>query len=78
MNEAYNQGWVVTRWIPGGVGLYVAFGIIAPRIHALAKRRGYFTVSLVIFDRYSAPYSSTKYVSNIRPCLLPHQSINHL
>lgn len=64
VNEAYNQGWVATRWIPGGVGLYVAFGIIAPRIHGLAKRRGYFTVSQVIFDRYSSPYSSTQHVAH--------------
>ncbi len=58
VNEAYNTGWMATRWIPGGVGLYIAFAVMAPRLHALSKRRGYFTISEVLFDRYSRPSSS--------------------
>ncbi|KAG2438998.1 hypothetical protein HYH02_010789 [Chlamydomonas schloesseri] len=57
VNEAYNSGWLATRWIPGGVGLYIAFAVMAPRIHAVAKRRGYFTLSQVLFDRFSGPSS---------------------
>lgn len=49
---------MATRWIPGGVGLYIAFAVMAPRLHALSKRRGYFTISEVLFDRYSCPSSS--------------------
>jgi hypothetical protein len=26
--EAYNLGWVATRWIPGGVGVYMGFLIM--------------------------------------------------
>ncbi|PNH09290.1 hypothetical protein TSOC_004112, partial [Tetrabaena socialis] len=61
VNEAYSQGWVATRWIPGGVGLYIAFAVMAPRLHALSKRRGYFTMSQVLFDRFSMPSSSSPY-----------------
>ncbi|PNW73816.1 hypothetical protein CHLRE_13g573900v5 [Chlamydomonas reinhardtii] len=57
VNEAYGTGWMATRWIPGGVGLYIAFAVMAPRIHAVAKRRGYFTMSQVLFDRFSGPSS---------------------
>ncbi|GFR47522.1 hypothetical protein Agub_g9240 [Astrephomene gubernaculifera] len=64
VNEAYNQGWMATRWIPGGVGLYIAFAVMAPRLHALSKRRGYFTISQVIFDRFSRPSSSSQYVAH--------------
>ncbi|KAG2500633.1 hypothetical protein HYH03_001400 [Edaphochlamys debaryana] len=55
VNEAYNTGWSATRWIPAGVGLYIAFAIMAPRLHSLSKRRGYFTLSQVIHDRYMRP-----------------------
>ncbi|GLC49135.1 hypothetical protein PLESTB_000186200 [Pleodorina starrii] len=58
VNEAYNQGWMVTKWIPGGVGLYIAFAVMAPRLHALSKRRGYFTLSQFIFDRFMPPSGS--------------------
>ncbi|EFJ49747.1 hypothetical protein VOLCADRAFT_104191 [Volvox carteri f. nagariensis] len=58
VNEAYRQGWMVTKWIPGGVGLYIAFAVMAPRLHALSKRRGYFTISQVIYDRYLPPSGS--------------------
>ncbi|GIL51166.1 hypothetical protein Vafri_7234 [Volvox africanus] len=58
VNEAYSSGWTATRWIPAGVGLYIAFAIMAPRLHALSKRRGYFTMSQVIYDRYLPPSGS--------------------
>lgn len=64
VNEAYNTGWMATRWIPGGVGLYIAFAVMAPRLHALSKRRGYFTISEVLFDRYSCPSSSHPLVAH--------------
>lgn len=53
--EAYNQGWIATRWIPGGVGVYMGFLLMAPRLHALGKSRGYVTISEFIFDRYLPP-----------------------
>ncbi|WIA33094.1 hypothetical protein OEZ86_006248 [Tetradesmus obliquus] len=53
--EAYNQGWVATRWIPGGVGVYMGFLFMAPRLHALGKSRGYVTISEFLFDRYLPP-----------------------
>ncbi len=31
--EAYNLGWVATRWIPAGVGVYMGFLLLAPRLH---------------------------------------------
>lgn len=55
MAEAYNQGWIATRWIPGGVGVYMGFLLMAPRLHALGKSRGYVTISEFIFDRYLPP-----------------------
>lgn len=83
VNEAYGTGWMATRWIPGGVGLYIAFAVMAPRIHAVAKRRGYFTMSQVLFDRFSGP-SSCHWIVSAGPCgvglgrspgrLIPHQS----
>eukprot|EP00879_Flechtneria_rotunda_P027833 GHRR01029839.1.p1 GENE.GHRR01029839.1~~GHRR01029839.1.p1 ORF type:complete len:229 (+),score=67.26 GHRR01029839.1:107-793(+) len=53
--EAYAQGWVATRWIPGGVGVYMAFLLMAPRLHALGKSRGYVTISEYLYDRYLPP-----------------------
>lgn len=53
--EAYNQGWIATRWIPGGVGVYMGFLFMAPRLHALGKSRRYVTISEFLFDRYSSP-----------------------
>ncbi|KXZ41352.1 hypothetical protein GPECTOR_527g519 [Gonium pectorale] len=64
VHEAYTQGWIATRWIPAGVGLYIAFAIMAPRLHALSKRRGYYTLSQVIFDRFSRPSSSHQIVAH--------------
>ena len=52
-NESYTFGWMSIRWIPAGVALYAAFMVLAPRMHALGKARGYLTVSEVIYDRYS-------------------------
>lgn len=63
VNEAFNTGWPVTRWIPAGVGVYVGFLVLAPRCHALGKARGYMTVSELLFDRFSAPSSSHSSVS---------------
>lgn len=50
-----SQGWVATRWIPGGVGVYMGFLLMAPRLHALGKARGYVTISEFIHDRYLPP-----------------------
>ena len=55
--EAWFKGWFVTRWIPAGVGVYMCFLIIAPRLHALGKSRGYLTLSAFVYDRFSAPNS---------------------
>jgi hypothetical protein len=49
------QGWIATRWIPGGVGVYMGFLLMAPRLHSLGKSRGYVTISEFIFDRYLPP-----------------------
>ena len=49
------QGWIATRWIPGGVGVYMGFLLMAPRLHALGKARGYVTISEFIYDRYLPP-----------------------
>eukprot|EP00878_Enallax_costatus_P014607 GHUV01015281.1.p3 GENE.GHUV01015281.1~~GHUV01015281.1.p3 ORF type:complete len:120 (+),score=21.97 GHUV01015281.1:1024-1383(+) len=57
--EAYAQGWVATRWIPGGVGVYAGFLLMAPRLHALGKSRGYMTISEFLYDRYSPPSGAT-------------------
>jgi SSS family solute:Na+ symporter len=56
--EAYTFGYMAVRWIPAGVALYAAFMVLAPRMHALGKARGYLTISELIYDRYSAPASS--------------------
>lgn len=56
---------MVTKWIAGGVGLYIAFALMAPRLHSLSKRRGYFTLSQFIYDRYMPPSGSSVYVSSI-------------
>jgi len=57
-NEAYTFGFMAVRWIPAGVALYAAFMVLAPRMHALGKARGYLTLSELIYDRYSEPASS--------------------
>ncbi|GIL75284.1 hypothetical protein Vretimale_7979 [Volvox reticuliferus] len=64
VNEAYALGWTATRWIPAGVGLYISFAIMAPRLHSLSKRRGYFTMSQVIYDRFLPPSSSHVFVAH--------------
>jgi Na+/proline symporter len=56
--EAYTIGWQATRWIPAGVGVYMGFLLLAPRLHALGKQRGYMTVSELLFDRYLPPSGS--------------------
>lgn len=55
--EAWFKGWFATRWIPAGVGVYMGFLIMAPRLNALGKLRGYLTLSEVVYDRFSAPNS---------------------
>jgi len=57
-NEAYTFGFMAVRWIPAGVSLYAAFMVLAPRLHALGKARGYLTLCEFIYDRYSAPACS--------------------
>mmetsp|Transcript_21638 Transcript_21638/g.33861 ORF Transcript_21638/g.33861 Transcript_21638/m.33861 type:complete len:737 (-) Transcript_21638:160-2370(-) len=57
-DEAYTFGFLAIRWIPAGVALYGAMAILAPRMHALGKSRGYLTAGELIFDRYSEPASS--------------------
>ncbi|GBF88910.1 sodium:pantothenate symporter [Raphidocelis subcapitata] len=52
VNESFNQGWTSTRWIPGGIGVYVGFLLLAPRFHTLGKTRGYMTLSHFIYERY--------------------------
>ena len=56
--EAWFKGWFATRWIPAGVGVYMGFLIMAPRLNALGKLRGYLTLSEVVYDRFSAPNSA--------------------
>ncbi|CEF99819.1 Sodium/solute symporter [Ostreococcus tauri] len=58
--EAWFKGWFATRWIPAGVGVYMAFLVLAPRLHALGKARGYLTLSEVVYDRFSAPNSRSQ------------------
>jgi Na+/proline symporter len=41
------------------------FLLMAPRLHALGKERGYITISQFIFDRYSPP-AGARWVSG--PC----------
>ena len=55
--EAWFKGWFATRWIPAGVGVYMCFLIIAPRLNSLGKSRGYLTLSEFVYDRFSAPNS---------------------
>ncbi|EKX46008.1 hypothetical protein GUITHDRAFT_94455 [Guillardia theta CCMP2712] len=57
-NEAYTFGFAAIRWIPAGVALYAAFMIMAPRMHALGKSRGYLTLGELIYDRFSEPACS--------------------
>lgn len=57
-NEAYTFGFMAIRWIPAGVSLYAAFMVLAPRLHALGKSRGYLTMCEFIYDRYSYPACS--------------------
>ena len=69
-NEAYTFGFLAVRWIPAGVALYAAFMVLAPRMHALGKARGYLTVSEIIYDRYSQPAMSPAVLHALR-LLLP-------
>jgi len=55
--EAWLKGWFATRWIPAGVGVYMGFLVMAPRLNALGKSRGYLTLSEFVYDRFSAPNS---------------------
>ena len=55
--EAWFKGWFATRWIPAGVGVYMGFLVMAPRLNALGKSRGYLTLSEFVYDRFSAPNS---------------------
>lgn len=55
--EAWFKGWFATRWIPAGVGVYMFFLILAPRLNSLGKTRGYLTLSEFVYDRFSAPNS---------------------
>mmetsp|Transcript_24621 Transcript_24621/g.55623 ORF Transcript_24621/g.55623 Transcript_24621/m.55623 type:complete len:718 (-) Transcript_24621:72-2225(-) len=57
-NEAYTFGFSAIRWIPAGVALYAAFMVMAPRMHALGKSRGYLTLGELIYDRFSEPACS--------------------
>lgn len=65
VNESFNQGWTSTRWIPGGIGVYVGFLLLAPRMHALGKSRGYMTTSQMIYDRYLPASSSGAWVAHL-------------
>lgn len=64
VNEAFTQGWVVTRWIMAGVGIYAAFGIMAPRLHALGKSRHYFNTPEFVFDRYLPANNKRRWVAH--------------
>lgn len=64
VNESFNAGWTSTRWIPGGIGVYVGFLFLAPRLHALGKSRGYMTVSHFLFDRYLPNNSGSVWVAH--------------
>ncbi|KAF5837517.1 sodium/solute symporter [Dunaliella salina] len=54
-SEAYGLGFVATRWIPAGIGLYCGFMFLAPRCYALSKQRGFMTLGGLIFERYLPP-----------------------
>lgn len=62
-NEAYRNGWVVTKWISAGVGIYITFAFMAPRLHALGKARGYMTLSQYLHDRFLPPAAGASWVS---------------
>lgn len=62
--EAWLKGWFATRWIPAGVGVYMCFLILAPRLNALGKSRGYLTLSEFVYDRFSAPNSRCQYTAH--------------
>lgn len=52
-NEAYSFGFQAIRWIPAGVSIYGCYQILAPRLHALGRSRGYLCIMEFIFDRYA-------------------------
>eukprot|EP00200_Dunaliella_tertiolecta_P004766 CAMPEP_0202354932 /NCGR_PEP_ID=MMETSP1126-20121109/10037_1 /ASSEMBLY_ACC=CAM_ASM_000457 /TAXON_ID=3047 /ORGANISM="Dunaliella tertiolecta, Strain CCMP1320" /LENGTH=665 /DNA_ID=CAMNT_0048947463 /DNA_START=36 /DNA_END=2033 /DNA_ORIENTATION=- len=54
-SEAYGLGFVATRWIPAGIGLYCGFMFLAPRCYALSRQRGFMTLGGLIFERYLPP-----------------------
>ncbi len=43
----------LSRWIPAGIPIYTLFLLLGPRLHALAKSRGYLTVGEFAFDRFA-------------------------
>ena len=63
--EAWFKGWFATRWIPAGVGVYMCFLILAPRLNALGQQRGYLTISEVVYDRFSAPNSASHVTAHL-------------
>jgi hypothetical protein len=75
VSEAYTLGWVATRWIPGGVGVYMGFLLLAPRLHAFGKSRGYMTISEFLYDRYLPP-SGAPWVRQGRGIGVTHSRIS--
>lgn len=64
VDEAYNIGWMATRWIPAGVGTYMGFLIISPQLVALGRDRGYVTLSEVLYNRFNM-YSDRKWPAHV-------------
>ena len=53
MSEAYQNGWLATRWLPAGVATLAGFAVVAPQLLALGKDHGYLTLCEVVFDRFN-------------------------
>mmetsp|Transcript_22660 Transcript_22660/g.55947 ORF Transcript_22660/g.55947 Transcript_22660/m.55947 type:complete len:732 (-) Transcript_22660:212-2407(-) len=56
-NEAHIRGFQVIRWICAGIPIYGCYLLLAPRLHALGKARGYLTPNEFFFDRFAVSSS---------------------
>eukprot|EP00285_Hemiselmis_virescens_P017939 CAMPEP_0173381082 /NCGR_PEP_ID=MMETSP1356-20130122/3567_1 /TAXON_ID=77927 ORGANISM="Hemiselmis virescens, Strain PCC157" /NCGR_SAMPLE_ID=MMETSP1356 /ASSEMBLY_ACC=CAM_ASM_000847 /LENGTH=723 /DNA_ID=CAMNT_0014334827 /DNA_START=229 /DNA_END=2397 /DNA_ORIENTATION=+ len=55
--ESFGRGFLSIRWILSGVPIYGMFLLLAPRLHALGKARGYLSIIEFVFDRYAVTAS---------------------
>jgi hypothetical protein len=69
VNESFNNGWSSTRWIPAGIGVYVGFLVLAPRMHALGRSRGYMVRLFFVMQAASCSSSGGEGEQKVR-CLL--------